>query len=385
MPKFIFVFIAILISCGGSSNDEPVTAVEIKLSEEKQFIDDSVYLDSLPSVVYFETNEQSVIRRVDRVFMYDNHILILDKSQGKILFFDLEGRYIRDIQKLGRGSGEYLQIADMLVDEERKEVVLLCSRPYRILRLNFQGEFIKSMPVHRLYKEFAMDSQSLYAYSAGTPNAVRENELFQIDVLDTTNNGQLKEAWLKQSEFSYFNHMTEGNAVNLSDALLVSRRFDNKIYEITDGKLETRYEFDFGYHNFPEIISKIDDFDEYTTSKEIIYTITDAVESAKSLIFQSNIGTFIFDKDNGILTRYAAGMRSADFSLALGDYKVIGNRRGHLAFFAHPTRIKVMEKMYKEGLSPENDAMGQEMKNFLSFSEKISIDDNPVMLVYKMK
>src|SRR5690606_25761355 len=98
-----------------------------------------------------------------------------------------------------------------------------------------------------------------------------------------------------------------------------------------------------------------------------------------------NIGTFIFDKDNGILTRYAAGMRSTDFSVALGNYKVIGNRRGHLAFFADPTRIKVMEKMYKEGASPENDAMEQEMKNFLTFSEKISIEDNPVMFVYKLK
>src|SRR5690606_2092611 len=290
MPKFVFVFIAILISCGDSGSDELVSTREIPLTEEKQFIDDSVYLDSLQSVVYFETNEQSVIRRVDRVFMYEKHILILDKSQGKILFFDLEGKYVRNIQKLGRGPGEYLQIADMLVDKERKEVVLLCSRPYRILRLNFQGEFIKSMPVQRLYKEFAMDSQSLYAYSAGTPNAVIERELFQIDVLDRTQNGQLKEAWLKQSEFSYFNHMTEGNAVNLSDDLLVSRRFDNKIYEITDGKLEARYEFHFGNHNFPETISKIDDFGEYTTSKKIIYTITDAVESAKSLIFQSNIG-----------------------------------------------------------------------------------------------
>src|SRR5690606_15279593 len=110
MPQFIFVFIAILISCGDSGNDEPVTAVEIKLSEEKQYLMDSVYLDTLQHIVFLETNQHSVIRNIDRVFIHDNQIVILDASQGNVLVYDLEGNYIRNIQRLGKGPGEYLQV-----------------------------------------------------------------------------------------------------------------------------------------------------------------------------------------------------------------------------------------------------------------------------------
>lgn len=382
MPKFIFIFIAILISCGGSSNDEPVTAVEIKLSEEKQYLMDSVYLDTLQHIIFLETNQHSVIRNIDRVFIHDNQIVILDASQGNVLVYDLEGNYIRNIQRLGKGPGEYLQVVDMFIDETRNEMLLLCGRPYKILHLSFEGEFIRSTPIRRLYREFAMDSQNTYAYSLGDANATSADELFQVDVLNI-DNGQPSDSWLKQSKFSYFNHRTTGKAVNLSSSLLVSRHFDNSIYEIADGKLESRYSFNFEAHNFPKEIPKIDDFGEYVRSNKILYTITDAVETAKAMIFQSNIGTFVFDKDNKILTRFISGMRSSNFSFSLGDYQVIGNKSGYLAFFAHPTRLKMIEKIYKEQSGSGNENV--DVKKFLDFAQKLRVDDNPVMFVYKLK
>jgi len=123
---------AFLLSCGSFSYDAPESAIEIQLSEEKQSLIDSVYLGTVEHIAFLETNEHSVIQNIDRVFIHDNQIFILDSGQGNVLIYDLKGNYIRNIHRLGRGPGEYLQIEWNLgyltaVSNLMSKVLLNCS------------------------------------------------------------------------------------------------------------------------------------------------------------------------------------------------------------------------------------------------------------------
>lgn len=48
--QLVFLFSFFLLGCGSSSNDTQVPALEIQLSQEKEFLKDSVLFDNLPDV-----------------------------------------------------------------------------------------------------------------------------------------------------------------------------------------------------------------------------------------------------------------------------------------------------------------------------------------------
>ena len=105
-----------------------------------------VSIDSLLDTCFFvvlESNSESVIGNVDEIVITKDNIVVLDRFQTQSIFiFDREGRYINRIHRPWKGPGEYTQPYDIVVSEWDGQILLLHGYPSKIIKYNFEGEFL---------------------------------------------------------------------------------------------------------------------------------------------------------------------------------------------------------------------------------------------------
>jgi hypothetical protein len=121
----------------------------------------TINLDSIPTVDNFrmsstfrkakairlEETDYAVIGEINSMQVFDNYIFILDIDKAKKLFmFDKNGKYLRQIGRLGQGPGEYLYISDFCLDTINREIYILDSSKKMLYKYNFDsGKFIGSI------------------------------------------------------------------------------------------------------------------------------------------------------------------------------------------------------------------------------------------------
>lgn len=87
-----------------------------------------------------ETNPSCLISTIRQVALSEFFIFINDSQ--KLLQFDTNGKFIKQIGSIGRGPGEYSYISDFCIDESNKEICILSSGI--VLVFSFDGKLIRS-------------------------------------------------------------------------------------------------------------------------------------------------------------------------------------------------------------------------------------------------
>lgn len=135
MKLYLLFLSVLLISCGSNSSK-----AGMKNKEEVKIIDGFTYeADALEDsalfkechVIPLETNNDSFIRKISRIYKTGDDIFILDASLNKLAVFDNHGNYQYKIESIGNGPREYISLMDFCLDTEKKEILLLCDRPYK--------------------------------------------------------------------------------------------------------------------------------------------------------------------------------------------------------------------------------------------------------------
>ena len=149
----LFFLLLTFASCDFSGNKH----VSIKQFE----IDSSVYvlnLDTVPEseqsvnlssifpkvkTIILETTKESVIGRVRWLQVFDDRIFIMDdnRAHGIVLSFDMNGKFLRTIGRIGAGPDEYMYAKDFTIDPVKKEIHILYSDRH-INRYTLDGAFV---------------------------------------------------------------------------------------------------------------------------------------------------------------------------------------------------------------------------------------------------
>lgn len=114
----LFLFILSISSCKNNNNADKESILNtIKINSNK--LQEEGYLSSLVKdfqIVPLETNDSSLILDIRKVMCYKDYIYILDKSTFRLLLFENNGKFIKQIGKRGQGPGEYLELLDFTID-----------------------------------------------------------------------------------------------------------------------------------------------------------------------------------------------------------------------------------------------------------------------------
>lgn len=120
------------------------------IQKEKTLEFSSLYNAKKLSVLVLDTVKSALLGTIDKIGICDKCILILDKNIGKkLLAFDKQGKFLRQIGKMGQGPGEYSRISDFTYSQEENRVYVL---DYYLQKIHVYdlstGEFIRSFPAH---------------------------------------------------------------------------------------------------------------------------------------------------------------------------------------------------------------------------------------------
>ncbi len=101
--------------------------------------------DSL-SYIKLATDTSNLIGVIDKIIPLKDRILIVDKDITQTIYiFDKSGKFIRKINKKGRGPGEYLSLNDVAVDVSNKRLIVHDDMAQKISIFTYEGEFIEKI------------------------------------------------------------------------------------------------------------------------------------------------------------------------------------------------------------------------------------------------
>lgn len=112
--------------------------------------------------VLLETTTESYLDEVVKVALSDSFIFVSDVR--KLLQFDRQGNFIRQIGNSGRGPEEYIRVSDFSINNRREFVYIYSANPGVMLVFNFRGNFIKSFKFKAQSVQFESDSMNRFMF-----------------------------------------------------------------------------------------------------------------------------------------------------------------------------------------------------------------------------
>ncbi|RKU63639.1 6-bladed beta-propeller [Parabacteroides sp. AF17-3] len=371
----ILIFSLFIISCCKAEikqNDSD--SVYITFNDKEKIDLDERYATFIDTI-RLETNDNSLLRYIDRICVDEDMYFIFDGSLSKIVIFDKEGNYVNQISKIGQGPGEYAQLSDFYVDTKEKQIVLLCNRPEKIMFFNYEGKFVKEKYFNILYRNIASDSEYIYVDNPFHP------ELENSQVIVLNKKGNVVSYQLPLLPDPGINLMAPGNCFTKNSYIHYVRRFDNSIYEIKNGIVRQKYNIDFKQHNLPEnIFDEIetpDQLHELAQEKRYIYCLFDISDGEKYMLINTNIGIYLIDKE-------MSEIQKIDYiknPLLPTDTKhnfPLDNTNGIFACVYSSYMFDTQKEWILNGKSKLNE---EQRKFVLSVKE----EDNPMLFLYQLK
>lgn len=128
MKTYLILLLAlIVISCSSKVEEDFVNDKLLSLKTESTPLALSDLVDSV-QFVPFENGRQCMLSYAKKTLVRKGLVYVLDQQPlPTIKVFDLNGKYIRNIGRIGHGRGEYVDIDDFTINELGDSVFILCN------------------------------------------------------------------------------------------------------------------------------------------------------------------------------------------------------------------------------------------------------------------
>lgn len=214
-----------------------------KENQENIFIDPTIQVSCSDlfrdyQYVALETTNDNLIGKIDKIQIdsTNNRIYIMEREQASVLIFNMNGKFVNKIQRIGRAPEEYPSLEDFIV---YKSKIYGLTRSGKINCYSENGNFLRSYKLDSWYNNFVILNDSLmYLYSENS-----NNKNFNFILYDYKNDAYLKafDPFPKNQSFLFrgtpFNHV--------DDSLLITKPFDLTVYSLDENNMIPRYSFSF--------------------------------------------------------------------------------------------------------------------------------------------
>jgi hypothetical protein len=192
-------------------------------------------------IIPLEFNEQCLLGIVKKIVIADSSIFIQDKQNNEGIFrFDMNGKFICRIGKLGRGPSEHQTLTDFSLNNETKSVYIYSNSQRKLLEYSLNNTFIKETLLNFAAENFEYQNNFFYMY--------RENpqlyESYNLVIKDIS--GKTVALYFK-SEPGKRSHSRRVFSPQ-QDHLLMYGSLNDTIYLVKGNHLEYAYCIDFGKH-----------------------------------------------------------------------------------------------------------------------------------------
>ncbi|MDR2423801.1 MAG: 6-bladed beta-propeller [Prevotellaceae bacterium] len=211
-------------------------------------------------LVLLETTDDCLIGEIKKVTLTDSLIFVLDAFLANKLFvFNADGKFIRHIGSRGQGPGEYIQATDFHYDKYTKEVIIYDQFKHQMLYFDLNGNFIRTKLHNIRFVNFAK-TKNEYVYKLLDNRHIPEIE--DCYAAMGTDSTEVVYAALPRFEMNFYTGFT----LNVLNDSIVSfaRPFRDTIYHYSNGILYPKYHIKFPEKTkLPANVEKQVDHDYY--------------------------------------------------------------------------------------------------------------------------
>ncbi|WP_455498294.1 6-bladed beta-propeller [Coprobacter sp.] len=235
----IFLFFIFITSCQQNStqtelNDSILLEIDFddsNLIHVKDFIDQVTF-------VPLETNDSCLISRIARIHSIDTLLFVHDIKTNSIYVFNEKGKHLYNINKKGQGPGEYISLNKFLIDESKKQLIIYDADSRKLLYYTLNGKYIKEINKfgqNVIIRDIInLPDGNFLCYTPDYTKNIEYQGIFKLDSLGNPDkiyfNSEKYPILLKATE-TYFNKLSDGTVtIDAGDY--------NKIFHFKDDSLK---------------------------------------------------------------------------------------------------------------------------------------------------
>ena len=329
------------------------------------------------TVIPLETNDNCLIGQRIMFSVKFHQNLFYISFREKLLVFDLNGNFVREIGRKGAGPGEFIEVRDFIFTDNNTIELLDF---LKIDSYTMEGKHIDSKRFNYMGTNFHCNPMNFCrSYSSGYylwggviyhDEELREkcNLMYRINSDMQIENGYFSQkygdgGW--QNRFKYYKDIT----------MFAPSAYDYNVYQIDNkDSIKIRYSFDFGEYSFD---SSKDVDRQYISHEGYVRDIHDYHETERFIYFhithQNYIHNLLYSKITG--QTYIQSLKQAVSRKDFGLYNCEALYNDQLVAVVDVSYIK----HYLKRMSHE------EIKKW-GFEELHKLDDeaNPILIIYKI-
>jgi len=388
MKKLIipFIFTVLFFICCNKNTDSDQVDLERIVVDIKQleYETDGTFLVDTTSfeVVALETNPKCLIGEIAKVHLRRDKIIVYDELTKSAFIFNRDGSYYSRVHALGNGPGEYPPVVNDMVIMDR-HVGVLIPVLNKIMLYNFEGEYERDISLHGTwgYTFFSFDNEKYYIVNNGSRSQKGCYRLFQFDI----NKGKVKgflpfeadnSGWGLKNYYSLYDNK----------ALIIYSTIDT-IFEVKpDEDIAPRYFVDIVHNKLPQRLVRGDGHTALEVSiRENLLTGVDKIMETKKYIILNISNDFgvVYDKrDKKVVAT------SEIFSLdGVGGFPIyLLSEQGTLEndVLINTVSSEIALYVYKDAFNENTLKNKHFAKKYTEAVSKLKDgDDNPILIIYK--
>jgi len=235
---------AMLYACGKSKPETSARVLSVDLEQEVPAMGE---LFSRVEVVPLDNSDSCLLMQLTRVYPYKNQIYVVDRRRPVCYVFDKAGDFIRQIGRLGNGPGEYNQIEDCLVNEDRQEFLLMDTGGVWYV-YDMDGNFLRKqfVPEGGACQSIVQTAEGRFAHWIYT---MKDREAIRL----FNDSGEYVKGYWHQ--LFHFNFMLKRPFYDYDGKAYFSTACFPSVYELSADTLREAYRWDYGDKGIsPEVL-----------------------------------------------------------------------------------------------------------------------------------
>jgi hypothetical protein len=382
-----------LFSCNEIKNQSGIECIDLENTIGRT---SSInYSDIVKEIEYIrlETTSESLIGSLAGpapVTLMEDYLLISQKSSAPLLF-DINGKFVRKIGSIGRGPGELGSEYSAVYNPGDKHIYILTNYGMDIRVFNLEGEFVRNIKIDRLHTFSLVENDSFIGAVVTNPfdetksyNYVLFNE--KGEVIDTYAIPGFADMLLPGSTaerpFGYI--LTPIIKRSISGTHINTHLNDSVLTIQPGGTLKSSLCWDLGKYKTPfgpeeQVKADKDLMQRYATS--IV-----AFETGKYWIISFSLEkkqkTCFYDKRSGEAFELDSIINDTKFVYSSLPSVMLLSGDTHISVL-QPSRLKKMAET--ELFAKREKETPDEARKLKDLANSIKLDDNPVLMVMKIK
>jgi hypothetical protein len=300
---------------------------------------------------------------------------VMDESnRDAIHYFNLQGKYIRQIAIIGEGPNNVPSLYDFILEKEGISILSGKGDHSDITLFTYDNELINKIELEVLSDSFEILENNNYILYSGYNLPLAKFRLNEV-----SRKGKTINQFLPNTYENEMLPMSENNFYRYNGQVYFKESFNPSAYIITKDSLELKYKFDFGSYKISERFWEVDIMQGFemisTTGFANIYNY---IENEKYSIFEIYIQKpgsvqnvqVIINKKNDKIYRNTISKDNNDIF-----YNPEGiTENNEVIFITHPTYLI---EAIRNNIITESE--------FKEIIDSLNENDNPVLLICSIK